>query len=219
MITFICFLEKLIERYKRKYVLKSQSKFLRKYHLADAEMHAKTKQQYNPYQPTGTFLIDALIKKNYIKKEDYVLDVGSGTGLFLLYLASQGFKHLNGIEIDNAYYDISIQNLAKIPLNADQHVDIACGDVFDTAINDEINVFYLFNTFYDKETYLSFLSAVKESLIRNPREIKIIILFPTISSMSALKETEWLHQIGRVMHRAQACYRCNYFLIYSNEEN
>lgn len=217
MIKFICYLEKKIIRYKQKYALKVNEKFLKKYQLTDLEMRAKIKAQYNPYQQTGIFLIDSLIEKEYIKKDDYILDVGSGTGLFLLYLASKGFKNLYGVEIDEEYHNCAISNLNKMHLSSNQKVVFDCCDIFDKVINDDINVFYLFNTFYDKETYLAFFKLVEESLKRNKRKIQIIILFPTISSISALNETEWLHRKGRVFNQKQVCSRCNYFLIYAND--
>ena len=217
MIKFICYLEKKIIRYKQKYAAKVNKRFLKKYQLNDLEMRSKLKVQYNPYQPTGIFLIDSLIEKEYIKKEDHILDVGSGTGLFLLYLASMGFENLYGVEIEKDYHNCAISNLNKMQLSSNQKVFLDCYDIFEKELNDNINVFYLFNTFYDKETYLSFFKLIENSIKRNKRKIQVIILFPTISSISALNETEWLHRKGRVFNQKQLCSRCNYFLIYAND--
>ena len=218
MIKFICYLEKIVYKYKRKYALKINEKFLKKYQLEDMGMKKKIRLQYNPYQPTGVFLIDSLIEKEYIKEEDYVLDVGSGTGVFLLYLATKGFKNLNGIEIDEEYYKVALNNQKKVHIDNYQTINFECADFFECELDKRINVFYLFNTFYDKETYLRFLEKVKISLDENPRKIKIIILFPTISSISALQETKWLYQLGRVFNQYQVCSKCNYFLIYTNHD-
>ena len=217
MIKFICYLEKKIEKYKQKYAKKINRRFLRKYQLMDLDMNKKTMVQYNPYQPTGIFLIDSLIEKEYILKDDHVLDVGSGTGLFVLYLASKGFNNLTGVEIDEKCYEVSIDNLKRFPKKTNQNISFECFDVVKRDLTDVINVFFLFNTFYDKDTYLSFFNLIKESLKRKPRKIKVIILFPTISSISALRETEWLYQQGRVFNSYQMCSRCNYFLIYGNK--
>ena len=88
-----------------------------------------------------------------------------------------------GVEIDEKCYEVSIDNLKRFPKKTNQNISFECFDVLKRDLNDDINVFYLFNTFYDKDTYLSFFNLIKESLKRKPRKIKVIILFPTISSI------------------------------------
>ena len=208
-------LEKIAKYIKTRECSRHNNKFLIRYGLIDSKPTQKTNIKYNSYESTNLYLIDALIKSKEILVEDKILDIGSGTGLFLLYLASKKFKYLYGFEIDYKLVDISIKNINKIKQYIDiNEIDIKACDATEQKINDNINVIYMFNTFYDKDTYIELLKQIEESLQRNYRKLKIIILYPTIGSMGAMRTCNWLIEKGRVFHDSQVCGRCVNFLIY-----
>ena len=195
--------------------------FLDKYELEDGILKQKKDIRFNSYEGTSILLINELILSGEISFEDKIFDVGCGAGIFLLYLADNGYTNLKGIELDNELYQICISNVEKYKVKNKrykQKIDIIQGNAIEMPIDDDITCFYLFNSFYDKETYMEWLALVKKSLDRNKRKIKIIILYPTVASMGAMRSCDWLHEKCRVWSKDQVCYRCVNFLIYENEE-
>ena len=202
---------------RRKVRNRKSNKFIKKYNLLEVEKTKKTNIKFNPYERTDFCLIDSLIESKNINKNDYILDIGCGAGLFLCYLASKGFKNLTGIEINEDLYKVALQN--KTNINNQTKIDINLKNINALEFKDvdQFNVFYLFNTFYDKDTYVDWLKIIERSLNKVKRKIKIIILFPTVSSMGAISEFKWLKQKERVIYKSQPCWRCVNFIIYEGE--
>ena len=144
------------------------------------------------------------------------MDIGCGAGILLCYLHLQGFNYLSGIEIDEDLYNKCIMNLNSVKCGTNR---IHKADALHFDDIDDINVFYLFNPFYYPETYKEWVGRVKDSWSRNNRHIKIILLFPTISSIIAFKESGWLKKKCRIIDEAQVCSRCVNYMIFENEES
>lgn len=217
-ISVAIWLEKIALRIKKKAAGSALDKFLEKYSLTDGKMKPKTDIRFNPYEGTNLILIDELIKSGEIKKNDEIWDIGCGAGIFLIYLASKGFQNLHGVEIDPILADLCRQNISNFEARSNRRflVDVVNGNALELSIDDDSNCFYLFNTFYDKDTYLEWLQQIRESLSRKQRLIKIIILYPTVASMGAMRECKWLHEKGRVLSKSQICYQCMNFIIYES---
>lgn len=203
---------------KKKTAKKILSQFLQKYSLVDGKMQKKTDIRFNPYERTNLLLIDELIRSGEINKTDKIWDIGCGAGIFLIYLACKGFQNLYGIEIDPDLAELCKNNMIKFKDQGHYEfsLDASCANALELPVDDTVSCFYLFNTFYDKDTYLKWLQLVKESLERKPRKIKIIFLYPTVASMGAARECNWLREKGRVLCKAQLCYQCMNFLIYES---
>ena len=209
-------LDKKSIKIKKSLTKRNLQKFIQKYELTEIKKDKKVDLRFNPYECTNLYMIDALIESKEINTTDYILDIGSGTGIALIYLASKGFTNLFGIEHNKKLFDIAQNNLLKIPKNM-RHISFFNEDALEFCIDDQITCFYLFNTFYDKNTYLDWLNRVKESLERNKRKIKIIILFPTVASMGAMRDQTWLIEKGRILCSKQVCYRCVNYVIYEGK--
>ena len=118
-------------------------------------------------------------------------------GFFLLYLADRGFQNLQGIEIDKGLLDVCRKNIIRYQNKTSilgQRIDVFHGDALAMDIDEDVACFYLFNSFYDECTYLKWLEQVKASLHKKNRSIKIIVLFPTVASMGALRQCSWLRE-------------------------
>lgn len=203
----------------KKHIARIEKKeFINRYNLVDGIMKPKTDVRFNPYEGTNLLLLDELIASGVINKTDKILDVGAGAGLTLIYLAENGFQKLQGVELDSELANLFKSNLAKYLSKSEYKYEIQVLEcnALDLNIDDDVSVFYLFNTFYDKETYLCWLQNVKESLERNRRKIKILILYPTVASMGAMRECDWLEEKGRILCEAQICYRCVNYIIYES---
>ncbi|MBP5586985.1 MAG: class I SAM-dependent methyltransferase [Lentisphaeria bacterium] len=180
-------------------------------------MQEKKSIHYNPYEGTNIVLIEKLIKSGVISPEDHIADIGCGAGIFLLYLASRGFYNLSGYEIDQTLYEQGQKNIESFyskRKDSSNKIELLNVDAVNTEYPSDITCFYLFNTFYDKDTYLSWIKKVYSSWRDNQRKIKIIILFPTVASMGALRECNWLRETGRVIDKSHPCWRCVNFLVY-----
>lgn len=209
--------ENISKKLRAKVRNKEYKKFMKKFGLIESEKTKKTDKRFNPYERTDFCLIKELIKSKYITKTDYILDIGCGAGLFLSYLASNGFENLCGIELNPKLFKIANENAIKMKIFTNKDIKINQINALEFKDIDEFNVFYLFNTFYDKDTYIEWLKIVENSLKRTNRTIRIIILFPTISSMGAIAEFNWLKEKNRVIYKSQPCWRCVNFLIYEGK--
>ncbi len=211
-------LENASENIKGKIFRKKLYQFLTKNNLKDGKT-VISDSKYNPYQVTNLFLIDKMIEAEILSKDKLIMDVGCGAGIFLLYLASKGYKHLYGVEYDDVLYNLCCENIRQYnKKNQFPVVNIFKEDATEFKDIDEIDCFYLANPFFDKETYSKWLSQVKSSLQRKKRKISILVFFPTVSSRGAFKECEWLVQIKTLMDKNQVCWRCMRVIEYSNRE-
>ena len=211
------FLEYLSKILRWKVRNKKYKKFMKKYKLQDSNKTKKTDRRFNPYERTDFCLIESLIESKNINTNDYILDIGCGTGLFLCYLASKGFEHLTGIELNESLYNIGCFNKSQLFKYKKTNIELLNLNALEYTDVNKFNVFYLFNTFYDKDTYVEWLRIIDKSIHEINRKIKIIILFPTVSSMGAISEFDWLKEKERVICKTQACYRCVNFIIYEGE--
>ena len=160
-----------------------------------------------------------MIESDEIDRRDHLLDVGCGSGMFLLYLASEGFQNLYGIEMEDYLYKRCVDNVNKMKRVKSFNGQIFFGNALTFDAYDKMNVFYLFNTFYDKATYDEWLDIIENSYLRKKRKIKIIILYPTVSSMGACKGRFWLYEKKRILCKEQACYQCVHFIIYESRDD
>ena len=220
VINFANKLEKISRRIKKKIQKKTLESFLKKYSLIEAEQNTKSDIRFNPYEGTNLLLIDELINSGVIGTEDKILDVGCGSGIFIIYLYEHGFINLAGVEINADLFELCKENMRKYfqVKNMTCNIETACENALEMRIDDDTNCFYLFNTFYDQNTYAAWLSKVEQSLERKKRDLKIIILFPTVASMAAMRNCNWLYEGERIVCKAQKCYQCMNFIVYRNKE-
>lgn len=215
------FLEKIVIKIKKYRNKRYKNRFLKKYGLKESVPTKNVYTEYNSYEGTNLYLIDELIKSNEIEKTNNILDIGSGTGILLLYLAEHGFVNLRGIEIEESLYEISKKNVSEFNRKfSGGSIDIIInnGDILCGEISDDIDIIILYNTFFGKESYLQLLSLIKESIERRFRKIKLILLYPTVASLGALREADWLYHKTNVISKAQVCWRCLYYSIYETRE-
>lgn len=221
LIDFSDFMERKSRKIKKDIQRKRKYEFVNKFGLTELNRSEKKDLRFNSYEGTNLFLIDSLIKEEIIAKEDKIVDIGCGTGIFILYLSYLGFNDLVGIEYDRALYDICINNIAKYKIKSKQKLCISVynENAIDFNYDRDCTCFYLFNTFYDQNTYIRWIEKIEESIKSNPRKIKIIILYPTVASMGAMRTRKWLKETKRVFCKAQYCYNCMHFIVYEGGEN
>lgn len=218
LIKLAVLMDKFSKRIKIFYNKKLSNKFLKKYNLKDDVLNVPLDRRYNPYECTNFCLMQTLVDSNIIKKNDYILDVGCGSGIFLIFLACNGFNHLYGVEYDKVLFDLCVLNKTLCKKEVNQKIEVYNIDALKFNIPDEINCFYLYNTFFDEQTYINWLNNVYESLQRHSRNIQIILLFRTVASLGAFEKCKWLHIKTVLKDERQFCSRCVNYVIYTNEE-
>ena len=213
---FALMMERKARKIKLSYARKRLAVFLEKYSLHDGIQKPKIDIRFNPYEGTSLPLIDELIQSREITPEDTIIDIGCGAGIFILYISAKGFGNVRGVEFDDELYSLCRKNISSFSGHNRFIPEVIHVNALDYDMPDDVNIFYLFNTFYDKDTYAKWLQKVSQSLERRIRPVKIIILFPTVASMGAMRACSWLHEKGRVLCKSVNCYPCMNFIIYEN---
>lgn len=205
--------EKMSVKIRRDLASKKHKRFVEKYNLKECEGEKRQSTECNPYECTNLYLADELIKQGIIKKDIPLLDVGCGTGVFLAYLYTKGYTKISGVEVNESYANLALENLKKVSGN-DKNVSISCESALDYDINDEVGYIYLFNPFSHKETYDALISKIKESYTRVKRQIKVILLCPTLASYEAFRSCDFLKETESVTSIYQFCNKCVRYSIY-----
>ncbi len=208
-------LDKISVKIKKSNCKRSYKAFIKKYNLTDGSKHQKTIVSYNSYEGTSISLAQKLVSSGEINKDDKIFDIGCGAGIFLSFLWVNGYKNLQGIELNKELYDLCVNNLEMLGCPTKK---IFNEDAIYFSGYDDSNVFYLFNPFYDSDTYLKWIENIRNSYLRNKRKIKLVILFPTISSVSAINNNKWLKKKTRIYDENQVCSKCVNYLIYESED-
>ena len=199
---------------------KLQDKFLNTYGLKDIPQQPRKVTKYNYYGCVNVRMLEELLKADLINREDVILDVGCGTGIFLIYMAANGFKHLIGQDLDPDLLAIARRNkkafLKKSP-EYQGNIELRLENAVTTNFPDDVNVCYLFNSFYDQQTYEEWLMNVEQSLKRNPRHLTIVLLYPTPASMGAFRKNgAWLKETQIIESATQVCSYCVRFQVFEN---
>ena len=212
------FLEDWALSVKKRARRKALEKFLLKYNLRDGLFKKKTDRRYNSYEGTNLLLIDELIRSGELNPEEKIMDIGCGAGIFMIYLASRGFKNLCGVEMDAELFSLCKENIGNFRAASENFCSMTVkhGNALALPPDDDAKCFYLFNPFFDEQTYRAWLKNVEDSLRRRRRQIKIILLYPTLAAMAAMNSCGWLKKKRRIICRAQVCYICVKFLIYES---
>ncbi len=216
---FAGLLENMSLHLKRMIQRRAFYKFTHHFSLRDVREEKATYKHYNPYQGVNLLLVDKLVRSGEISIVDVIMDVGSGTGMFLLYLASRGFHDLVGVEYNHEIYEVCMSNIAMYAKRSGckkTNFRIYEGNALDVPIDDDVTVFYLFNPFCDITTYKRWLNQVETSIERCHRKIKILLLRPTSASESAIRDCGWLEEKRRIFCERQIRHEIMFFSVFEN---
>lgn len=115
-----------------------------------------------------------IMSKIDINPEWTFMDCGCGLG-YPLYLASDKFKKVYGVEIMTEIADIANSNLKKLKI---ENFEIINSDIrlVDKEIIKEIDVFYLFNPFRD-DILVQFTDKLADIIATNKKEVWVIYAY------------------------------------------
>lgn len=143
------------------------------------------------YQPTRVVSLRKLFNniKLMIPAGSVFVDFGCGKGRVLLIAAEFGFRKVRGVEFAHELCKIAKNNCAvyKRKTGTKTEFQIIDSDVVDYIINNDENVFFMYNPF--KEAVLrEVLNNITSSLNIQPRRILIIYLNPQPDNVIAQQD-------------------------------
>lgn len=150
--------------------------------LEDLTVTGENKEHGSFYQPTMALSFNRLLDTIPLPPEGVLVDFGCGKGRVLLLAALRGIKKAVGIEFSPELCEIARNNVRIVEQATGSRLNISVieGDVTHYEIEDDQNVFFLFNPF-DDVVLEAVVKNIRQSLRRKPREIAMIYYNPVHS--------------------------------------
>lgn len=182
----------LKEEYEHYYKDKGVN-FVKSYFLADGEREWR--------DPTTSRKVFFEIFQNIQHSEsDVFMDCGCGLG-HIVYLASNCFKKVIGVEVLKSVFEECCENLKKLITKNDANVILKNCDMLDLEddLIDSVTVFYFACPFDDITKFRLWLEKILSSFSRNKRRIYFIYYYPIFENElnnSIFKLDKTLNSIG-----------------------
>jgi len=150
--------------------------------LKDLTVTGENKERGSFYQPTMALSFNRLLDTIPLPPESVLVDFGCGKGRVLLLAVLRGIRTAVGIEFSPELCEIARNNVRIVEKATGSRLDIAVieGDVTHYEIEDDQNVFFLFNPF-DDVVLEAVVKNIQKSLQRKSRQIAIIYYNPVHS--------------------------------------
>lgn len=168
----------------------------------------KLKQNISPnidnhgYQPTFYGRLEKMVKYLTLTPEDVFIDLGCGKGRVVFFVAMQKLKKVIGVELDRDIFIIAQKNLRNLKINK-TFIELINSDAATFDIR-EGTIFFFFNPFGFK-TFNTVINNIKESLIVNPRIIRIVYYGPEYAEL--LDNQNWLIREGKIENNGCPVWR------------
>ncbi|MBU1405641.1 MAG: class I SAM-dependent methyltransferase [Proteobacteria bacterium] len=150
--------------------------------LHDLTVTGENKARGSFYQPTMALSFNRLLDRVPLPPDSVLVDFGCGKGRVLLLAVLRGIGKAVGIEFSPELCAIARNNIKIVEQATGSRLDITVveGDVTQYEIEDDQNVFFLFNPF-DDVVLEAVVKNIQKSLQRKPREIVVIYYNPVYS--------------------------------------
>lgn len=154
---------------------------------------------YRPVRPaTARALLGDLPIGNYSNYS--FVDIGSGKGRMLLIAADYPFKRIEGIELRKDLHDAAVNNVRRYRNFKAKITRPTIECINEDATSYEFPggnlVLYFFNPF-NEEIMQKILDRLDASLLQNPRDVILIMLYPQFTaSVDAMKTMRRLRDSG-----------------------
>lgn len=208
--------------YKTKAMLldKQNKKFDKRYNIDTLGITQNNDDRYNRYEGTNISLLNKLCQEGYLSRDVVLWDIGCGKGRVLFYCAILGCRKVYGTEYNPEIFAVLSRNEERFiqKTKATCIIETELDKAENIMVYDDVSVVYIFNSFRDINIYRKLFANIKRSLEKSPRVLRIIILVPTIVSVTAIKENSWLRLQAKLSDENQICAKCHYYEIYTTEE-
>ena len=136
---------------------------------------------YNRYEATSYFALETLFKEYTLSSNDCIVDFGCGKGRLSFYINYYYNCKITGIEMNNNYFDICINNKKNYLKNYNKEKNkIEFLNIFAEKykISSTDNKFYFFNPF-SVQLFMKVINNMLISLEKSPRDIDLILYYPS----------------------------------------
>ena len=136
---------------------------------------------YNRYEATSYFALETLFKEYTLSSNDCIVDFGCGKGRLPFYINYYYNCKITGIEMNNNYFDICINNKKNYLKNYNKEKNkIEFLNIFaeEYKISSTDNKFYFFNPF-SVQLFMKVINNILISLEKSPRDIDLILYYPS----------------------------------------
>lgn len=168
--------------------------------VEELKLNAHDSRMYYASSPS----IISVLRKLKIQPEDSIVDIGCGKGRAMYYMHKFPFKSIGGVEISPSLTSICINNFKKLNYT---NCFVYNVDACQFKEYDSYNYIYFYNPF-SGQILEQCMKNIQESLLRNPRKIKIIYHNPVYDSVV---QDHSFHLVKK--------YHFDRFYIYENEIN
>ena len=142
-----------------------------------------------PYEPTSYMVLERLANSGLIRKNNTLLDYGTGKGRVCFYLSYQTRCRAIDIEYDEAIYQKAIAN-KETAVAGNRSSFILCGaENYEVPV--DVDRCYFFNPF-SVEILRKVLAGIYESYYEKPREILLMFYYPSEEYLGCLMTEEQL---------------------------
>ncbi|MBU1726821.1 MAG: class I SAM-dependent methyltransferase [Candidatus Omnitrophica bacterium] len=159
-------------------------------------------QDMHVYLPSPYSTLKLIIASLKLNPNDIVIDYGCGKGRVVFMFATQKLKKVLGVDLNEEMLAVARRNLKTFKyLNSP--VEFICADAASFDVR-EITVFFLYNPFGYK-TLIGVIRKIKESLLENPRNIRIVYFCPTYGHL--LEDENWLELENQIKREGVSIWR------------
>lgn len=162
-----------------------------------AESRMDNNKYYNLYEPTSYEALEALIKNYEIKKEDHIVDFGSGKGrlaFFMNYFYDCG---VTGVEAVLEFHDKAKKNLQRYEIKYKKRykkIFLVNQTAENYSISGFENKFFFFNPF-SANIFMTVVSNIIKSFEIDERVVDIILYYPTDEYIRFLEEKTFFNHV------------------------
>jgi len=134
---------------------------------------------YHRYEPTPYSALEELFRHYGIRHDDHIVDFGSGKGRLNFYLHYFYDVRVVGVEMNEDLYDEALQNQKRyVKKTGKDKIQFVCCLAEEYEISSFDNRFYFFNPF-SIQVFRRVVNNILRSLERNPREIELVLYYPS----------------------------------------
>lgn len=175
------------------------------HHLAIANGSFNKDAEKHEYGPTSYGMLKRIFDYLKLTPNDTVVDLGSGKGRVVFFVALQRLKKVIGVEIDGELIEIAKENLRRLK-RRNAPIEFIHADAAQYKFTEE-NIILMSNPFGHK-TLEAVIKNIKESLVIQPRKIHVIYYIPIHRDL--LDSQDWLVLKGKIKN-----HNC---LVWCNED-
>lgn len=160
----------------------------------------RNEMHYHRYEATPYRALDELFKVYKIDKDDVVVDFGSGRGRVPFYIHNRFKIPVTGVEVNDLTFEEALDNKRSYRYMA-SHIEAPIQ--FNFALAEQFNlmkedtVFYFFNPF-SVNIFKEVIKNILKSVAEHPRQVDLILYYPTGSYKNYLAKYTSFQLINRV---------------------